>query len=129
VFLTPEGDCHGLYVRRKSANSFVVRELKGGKSSIVFAYRIVGRRKDIKGHRRFAKIENPMPLTTRPPRAPRQPMPTAAGLRAFVARVEKDSRERLPKGAERARARMRAKPARPDFERLMQQLLPARTEK
>jgi hypothetical protein len=27
VFLTPEGDCRGLYVRRKSAASFEVREL------------------------------------------------------------------------------------------------------
>ena len=57
VFVTPEGDCHGLYVRRKSANGFEVRELMGGKSSIAFSYRIVGRRKDIKGHRRFAKID------------------------------------------------------------------------
>jgi hypothetical protein len=40
VFLTPEGDCHGLYVRRKSANSFEVRELTGGKSSVAFSYRI-----------------------------------------------------------------------------------------
>jgi hypothetical protein len=39
VFLTPEGDCRGLYVRRKSAASFEVRELMGGKSSIAFSYR------------------------------------------------------------------------------------------
>jgi len=56
VFLTPEGDCRGLYVR-KSAASFEVRELGGGTSSIAFSYRIVGRRKDIKNHRRFAKID------------------------------------------------------------------------
>jgi hypothetical protein len=98
VFVTPEGDCQGLYVRRKSANSFEVRELTGGKSSVAFSYRIVGRRKDIKQHRRFAKVDMPLPLPTRPPRAPRKPAPTAAGLRAFVARVEKEARERLPKG-------------------------------
>lgn len=56
VFVTPEGDCRGLYVR-KSAASFEVRELGGGTSSIAFSYRIVGRRKDIKNHQRFAKID------------------------------------------------------------------------
>ena len=56
VFLTPEGDCRGLYVR-KSAASFEVRELGGGTSSIAFSYRIAGRRKDIKNHQRFAKID------------------------------------------------------------------------
>jgi hypothetical protein len=55
VFVTPEGDCRGLYVHRKSASTFEVRELTGGKSSIAFSYRIVGRRKDIKEYRRFAK--------------------------------------------------------------------------
>ena len=59
VFLTPEGDCRGLYVR-KSAASFEVREFGGGTSSIAFSYRIVGRRKDIKDHRRFAKITLPV---------------------------------------------------------------------
>jgi hypothetical protein len=49
VFLTSEGDCRGLYVRGKSAASFEVRELMGGKSSITFCYRIVGLRKDIRG--------------------------------------------------------------------------------
>jgi hypothetical protein len=107
VFLTPEGDCRGLYVRRKSANRFEVRELMGGKSSIAFSYRIVGRRKDVKQHRRFAKVDMPLPLPTRPPRPPRKPAPTAAGLREFVARVEKEARERAPKGVEKARARMR----------------------
>jgi hypothetical protein len=106
VFVTPEGDCQGLYVRRKSANSFEVRELTGGKSSVAFSYRIVGRRKDVKQHRRFAKIDTPLPPPTRPGRAPRKPKPTAAGLRAFVARVEKEARERAPKGAEKGRARM-----------------------
>jgi hypothetical protein len=56
VFVTPEGDCRGLYVR-KSAASFEVRELGGGTSSTAFSYRIVGRRKDIKNHQRFAKID------------------------------------------------------------------------
>jgi hypothetical protein len=44
VFLTPNGDCKGLYVARKSADSFEVRELGGGQSSVAFDYRIVARR-------------------------------------------------------------------------------------
>src|SRR5262249_37677176 len=109
VFLTPEGDCRGLYVRRKSAASFQVRELMGGKSSIAFSYRIVGRRKDIKGHRRFAKIDTPPSIPAAPKRAPRKGVPTASALRAFVARLEKEARERTPKGARRG-GRPRALP-------------------
>jgi hypothetical protein len=45
VFLTPNGDCKGLYVSQKSPGSFVVRELGGGTSSIAFDYRIIAKRK------------------------------------------------------------------------------------
>src|SRR6187431_253235 len=69
----------------------VVRELTGGKSSVAFSYRIVGRRKDIKQQRRFAKIDMPLSLPTRPPRAPHKLVSTAADLHAFVARVEKEA--------------------------------------
>ena len=109
VFVTPEGDCGGLYVRRRT-NRFEVRELARGKSSIPFSYRIVGRRKDIKGHRRFAKIDTRQLLPTTAPRAPRKPVPMAAQLRAFTARVKNKARERMPKGAEKVRARMRTSP-------------------
>jgi hypothetical protein len=112
VFVTPEGDCRGLYVRRKSANSFVVRELMGGKSSVAFSCRIVGRRKDIKQLRRFAKIDMPLSPPTRPPRAPHKLVSTAADLHAFVARVEKEARERVSKDVEKARAHMRRNRAR-----------------
>ncbi len=61
VFLTPEGDCHGLYVQSKGAKSFEVRELQGGKSGARFSYRIVGKRKDITTHKRFARIETSLP--------------------------------------------------------------------
>jgi hypothetical protein len=44
VFLTPNGDCKGLYVAQKSATSFVVKELGGGTSSIAFDYRIMAKR-------------------------------------------------------------------------------------
>jgi hypothetical protein len=45
VFLTPNGDCKGLYVTQKSATSFVVRELGGGTSNIALDYRIMAKRK------------------------------------------------------------------------------------
>ena len=45
VFLTPNDECKGLYVTRKTAGSFEVRELGGGKSEVDFDYRIVARRK------------------------------------------------------------------------------------
>ena len=45
VFLTPTGDCKGLYVSNKTADSFEVHEVAGGTSSISFDYRIMVRRK------------------------------------------------------------------------------------
>jgi hypothetical protein len=99
VFLTPEGDCRGLYVRHKSAASFDVCELMGGKSSIAFSYRIIGRRKDIRGHRRFAKVDTRLPAP-----APRKPKAASrsSALRSFVAGLEKEARARAPKGAKKA---------------------------
>jgi hypothetical protein len=43
VFLTPQGDCNGLYVAQKSSAGFEVRELRGGRSSLTFDYRIVAK--------------------------------------------------------------------------------------
>ena len=81
--------------------SFEVRELMGGKSSITFSYRIVGRRKDIKGHRRFAKIDMPLPMpavVTRPAR--KRPMKSSA-LRRFLTRLEKETWQARPKGTKK----------------------------
>jgi hypothetical protein len=99
VFVTPEGDCRGLYVRGKTAASFEVRELGGGRSTVAFSYRIVGRRKDIRRHRRFAKIDTRLQLPAGATRLPRRRAPSTAELRAFVARPEKEARERAPKRA------------------------------
>jgi hypothetical protein len=43
VFITPEGDCRGLYVTQKSSAGFAVREMQGGRSTLAFAYRIVAK--------------------------------------------------------------------------------------
>ena len=51
VFLTPNGDCEGLYVTQKTASSFEVRELKGGKSNVQFDYRIVAHRRGFEAAR------------------------------------------------------------------------------
>jgi hypothetical protein len=40
VMLTPDGDTRGLYVARKSATSFVVREVQGGQGTLAFDYHI-----------------------------------------------------------------------------------------
>lgn len=44
VTLTPEGDCHGLYVTQRTPQGFTVRELQGGESNVGFSYRIVAKR-------------------------------------------------------------------------------------
>jgi hypothetical protein len=103
VFLTPEGDCRGLYIRSRSAARFEVRELAGGKSNVAFSYRIVGRRRGIRRHRRFAKIDTRLELPAGATRPPRKRAHGAAELRAFVARLEKEARERAPTRATRGR--------------------------
>jgi len=45
VFLTANGDSHGLYVSRKTAAGFEVCEHGGSGSNVAFDYRIVGRRR------------------------------------------------------------------------------------
>ena len=44
VFLTPLGDCQGLYVANKTPTRFEVRELGGGSANVSFDYRIVAHR-------------------------------------------------------------------------------------
>jgi len=44
VFVTPKGDCKGLFVANETNNSFEVRELSGGQSSVDFDFRIVAHR-------------------------------------------------------------------------------------
>jgi hypothetical protein len=51
IFLTPKGDCEGLYVTNQTATSFEVRELRNGKDSVGFDYRIVAKRRGYEGAR------------------------------------------------------------------------------
>lgn len=41
VYITPKGDCNGVYVTNKSPNGFDVIELQGGRSNIPFSWQIV----------------------------------------------------------------------------------------
>ena len=67
VFLTPGGDCQGLYITNRTATSFEVHELKGGKSNVEFDYRIVAHRRGFEAARlpdftgRFTGREAPTP--------------------------------------------------------------------
>lgn len=87
VFLTPKGDCKGLYVDQETATSFVVKELGGGSSSIGFDYRIVAKRKGFESIR-LADRTKAFDLKNRPIR----------GATAAVHRVPDGStmRERFP---------------------------------
>jgi hypothetical protein len=67
VFLTPEGECRGLYVTNKSASGFEVHELGGGQSNVAFEYRIVALRRGYENARledetaMVAKVKDNMP--------------------------------------------------------------------
>ena len=62
VFLTPNGDCNGLYVTEKSASSFEVHELHGGTSAVKFDYRIVALRKNFENIRMADHTNDPDPM-------------------------------------------------------------------
>jgi hypothetical protein len=59
VFITPEGDSHGLYVTDKSPRGFIVRENQGGRSTLTFDYRIVAKPADATD-RRLPQIKAPL---------------------------------------------------------------------
>jgi hypothetical protein len=60
VFLTPDGDTNGLYVASKTIQSFQVREVHGGRSSVSFDYRIVARTANDARPRMALSIHAPM---------------------------------------------------------------------
>jgi hypothetical protein len=82
VFLTPNGDCKGLYVAEKSAASFVVKELGGGTSSIAFDYRIMAKRKSFENVR-LTDVSKTFTIRNRPVRsaAHAKHLPSAQSIR------------------------------------------------
>jgi hypothetical protein len=81
VFLTPEGDCQGLYISQKTPAGFEVHELGGGHSNVAFAYRIVALRRGYENVRledmteRLKNIKPPQPKPTPGPRVTLPPPP------------------------------------------------------
>ena len=62
VFLTPYGDCKGLYVTNRTARSFEVHELGGGTASLSFGYRIMALRKKYETVRFADHTNDPDPI-------------------------------------------------------------------
>jgi hypothetical protein len=93
VFVTPKGDCKGLYVTNEGPGGFEVHELGSGQSSIAFDYRIVARRRGYENLRladatEIAKVpvikRNPQPVHKPEPLKPFLPASGQRGARATV---------------------------------------------
>ncbi len=76
LFLTPRGDCKGLYASAQTATGFSVRELQGGTSSLSFSYRVVAQRKDVRAARlaKFTPAQGGRQV--KPLQLPKAPVPT-----------------------------------------------------
>jgi hypothetical protein len=61
VFLTPYGDCKGLYVTNRKPSSFEVHELGGGTAAVSFGYRIMALRKNFENIRLEDHTKDPDP--------------------------------------------------------------------
>jgi hypothetical protein len=80
IFLTPKGDCKGLYVASETAAGFEVRELGAGKSNVRFDYRIVARRKGYENIRLADKTVEFAPPNLHRVNAPAKPRPSPLEL-------------------------------------------------
>jgi hypothetical protein len=61
VFLNPYGDTSGLYVTNQTPSGFTVQEHNGGTGNVSFSWRLVAKRKDIKGERLAKTTPAPAP--------------------------------------------------------------------
>jgi hypothetical protein len=57
IFLTPLGECNGLYVSNMNRGGFEVKELGSGTSSVAFSYRVAGKRKDVGDDKRLERVK------------------------------------------------------------------------
>jgi hypothetical protein len=115
VFVTPEGECAGLYVARRTRRGFEVREQGGRRSSAGFSYRVVARRLDVPAPR-FRRTALPPPLAiparelpSRLPRKARRAAVPVADLGPLMARAWAQTRSapRSPRVARPRRSRKR----------------------
>jgi hypothetical protein len=72
VFVTPRGECRGLYLSEQDRFGFVVRELQGGSSGVEFDYRVMAA---VRGHERTRLEPFTLPALPAPP-----PVPAAPGV-------------------------------------------------
>ncbi len=86
VFITPKGDCEGLYVDNETPTGFQVHELRGGRSNVGFDYRIMAHRKGYESIRLADMTDAFRPFTAeRGPTEPRvRQQPVAAPTRKPV---------------------------------------------
>jgi hypothetical protein len=96
VFPVPNGDCKGLYVSNKSANSFEVHELGNGSSNIRFDYRITAIRrkyetvrfadhtKDLDAKKMLEQMLKAKPVSTLDPVLEKPALVPLAGLPAAL---------------------------------------------
>ncbi|HEY7980612.1 MAG TPA: hypothetical protein VID19_03945, partial [Candidatus Eremiobacteraceae bacterium] len=94
-FVTPDGDNNGLYVTGKSAHGFIVREARGGRSTLAFDYRIVAKPIDENGAR--------LPLDTYAPARFARPLQTGVDAKTLLHRMSVHTRTGSPTGATRVR--------------------------
>ncbi len=59
AFVTPLGDCKGLFVAARDARGFEVREVQGGTSAVAFSWRVAAKRKDAPAGHRLANAAAP----------------------------------------------------------------------
>jgi hypothetical protein len=93
VFVTPNGECKGLYVSQKMPTSFEVHELGNGASNVRFDYRIVALRKNFESIRMADHTNDPDPSrfytsTLKPPEGPAR-MPRLAAPTGKVTQTPK----------------------------------------
>jgi hypothetical protein len=63
VFLTPYGDCKGLYVTNRTASSSEVHELAGGTANVSFGYRLMALRRNYESVRFADHSQDPAPFS------------------------------------------------------------------
>ncbi len=79
VFLTPRGDCNGIYISSQGPTGFEVRELRGGTSNVGFSFRLLARPKTGSGTRLDRVTVPPAPAQPKLDRV--EPLDVPATLR------------------------------------------------
>ena len=103
VFLTPKGDCNGLFVTNKSPGGFEIRELKAGTSGVGVSYRILAKLPRQAGTRleRVAPTANAAPHRTARRSPTTRPSPCSRSRCPSVVKEDPKPRGGSRNGSER----------------------------